>query len=289
VGAPKCGTTSLANWLGRHTQVQLAQSKEPGFYRSGQRRWIIDAHHPEQFSDMDAQGYMFDPDKYELQFSGATSDVWRLDASTDYFSDRGCSERIRDLSSSDAIKVMCILRDPVERMYSEYCHTLRDNLEVLSFRDSLDAEKERMAKGYQPLFFHSDRSRYWTHITRWREAFGADNFLTLSYAEIRDTAALEAKILDFMGLREEQIGDMPTLNASGPEAQNSSFLKSLKERLKTPLGLRKTQPSVVYPTFMPEDQHYAFSLIRNEVKSCVADPKISTVEWKTCNKILAES
>lgn len=32
LGAPKCGTTSLANWLGEHPRVFMSPMKEPYYF-----------------------------------------------------------------------------------------------------------------------------------------------------------------------------------------------------------------------------------------------------------------
>ncbi len=32
IGSPKCGTTSLANWLNDHPQIFMSKRKEPEFF-----------------------------------------------------------------------------------------------------------------------------------------------------------------------------------------------------------------------------------------------------------------
>ena len=38
VGAPKCGTTSMANWLGEHRNIFMSPAKEPHFFDTDQKR-----------------------------------------------------------------------------------------------------------------------------------------------------------------------------------------------------------------------------------------------------------
>ena len=41
IGAPKGGTTSLANWLDSHPKIQLGQEKEPRFFTDyARRKWV---------------------------------------------------------------------------------------------------------------------------------------------------------------------------------------------------------------------------------------------------------
>lgn len=40
VGAPKCGTTSLAHWLAGHPQVFMSPVKEPHFFNTDYQRYL---------------------------------------------------------------------------------------------------------------------------------------------------------------------------------------------------------------------------------------------------------
>jgi hypothetical protein len=288
IGAPKCGTTSLANWLSRHDLIQLARSKEPGYFRSGQRKWILNAHHPDQFNVRDKDDYMSDFSEYERQFEGAGEDVWRLDASTDYFGDPGTCGRIKD-ELDDNVKIMCVLRDPIDRMYSEYCHTLRDGLEIFDFLGALEAEEERIALGFQPLFFHVRRSKYWSQISRWRSTFGDDRVLVMPYSALRDSASLERNICNFLQIPNRGLGEIPTLNSS-VESSGGGFIPGLKTAAKTYakviLGRNQESLPISYPEFTDEDKKSAFCLIEDDVKRCVSDPSIPSSEWSTCQRFL---
>src|SRR5580658_6173851 len=41
LGAPKCGTTSLAAWLGRHLAIFIPATKEPNFFNTDDNREAI--------------------------------------------------------------------------------------------------------------------------------------------------------------------------------------------------------------------------------------------------------
>lgn len=56
VGSPKCGTTTIANWLANHPQVYFSQPKEPFFFCSELRMGVTSIHTYEQlFDNADAQ------------------------------------------------------------------------------------------------------------------------------------------------------------------------------------------------------------------------------------------
>lgn len=100
LGAPKCGTTSLANWLAEHPQVYFSPIKEPGFfnYDYGIRRpWGL------------AQ--------YERLFAGADSPHLAVcEATTSYLYSRMAVPAI--LAYVESPKFVVMLRHPVQMVPS---------------------------------------------------------------------------------------------------------------------------------------------------------------------------
>lgn len=98
----KCGTTSVAEWLDDLPDVVMAHPKEPGFFSLDQR-W--------------RRGV----DWYGSLFSPARSGQLAGEASTNYthpaMSARA-SERIS--TTVPDVRLICLLRDPIERLRSQY-------------------------------------------------------------------------------------------------------------------------------------------------------------------------
>ncbi|NNE88742.1 MAG: hypothetical protein HKN27_11750 [Silicimonas sp.] len=281
IGAPKCATSSLAEWLGRHSCIKLSRHKEPGFFRTGERRWIPDANFPDQYRTQAPQTYMSDPTAYENLFGDADADIWRLDASTDYFSDLGSAARITKVAREDDVRIICVIRDPIERLFSEYKHTIRDGIEPLSFRDSIVAEPERMAEGYQPLFFHIDRSRYFKHLKRWLHYFG-DDLLVLSINELEDPQKLMGKIAEFVGIAHESLGEIGEENRSDRDlrCQSKGALKHTKALAKWLLETARLRDrSAQMPKLSDKDGDFVFELLRDDIQACLDDPRIPTSDW----------
>ena len=95
IGAPKCGTTSLANWLAEHPQVHFSTIKEPHFfnYDFGFRRPMSLA-------------------QYERLFAGATRKHRIVcEASTRYLYSRTAVPAV--LAYVDAPRFIVMLRNPV--------------------------------------------------------------------------------------------------------------------------------------------------------------------------------
>lgn len=94
LGAPKCGTTSLADWLNEHPAVFVSAEKEPHFFSA------------EEFPD----GWM-NWDEYRALFADAEAHPVRIDASTGYLRSQFAVPRILEHIADARFIVM--LRNPV--------------------------------------------------------------------------------------------------------------------------------------------------------------------------------
>lgn len=107
LGAPKCGTTSLASWLNEHPQVFMSPIKEPHYYSTDLANRKIRA-----------------GDRYEKLFEGVT-DVHRVagEASTWYlFSNEAVAYIEREHPGA---RYIVMTRDPVAMAHSLYHHNRR--------------------------------------------------------------------------------------------------------------------------------------------------------------------
>lgn len=286
IGAPKCGTTSLANWLAGHSRINLVAGKEPGFFRTRKDRFVLNAHKPEEYSYPDPKGPMKNLEGYLRLSAPFAAETWSLDASTDYLSDPGAPDAIADFAQTREVKLICMLRDPVERAFSEYKHTLRDGLEPLTFLESLSREAERFEAGYQPLFFHIRRSRYFESIARYRALFGED-LLVLSYSDLSDPATQARRILEHVDLEYEDLGDIGRLNASDrtPEPKNHSLKRALKSIKRLSAGSTPEKAAPPRPdqavSMSSEMREAVLALLKDDIARCVEDRSIPTGDW-TC-------
>lgn len=286
VGAPKCGTTSLASWLNAHSKIALIPGKEPGYFRSNPPQLIIDAHNPDKPMIPKPDSNLINRDSYLRTAREAEPDQWVLDASTDYLSDDDACSRIYEFAQERQVKLFCLLRDPVERSLSEYRHTLRDGLEPLTFRDSLSAEETRRAQGYQPLFFHVRRSLLFDDIKHYQRLFG-DAFKLFSMSDIEQEERFAQELFAHIGIPHQDLGPIAQENATLAKPGNGRqasplrrFYRSLRETVK---GERK--PVVKHP-ITDEERQLINDLLADDIAKCVADPSIPTDDW-TCPAAVA--
>ena len=282
VGAPKCGTTALVSWFARHPEVFALTDKEPGFFRSKTDWFILNAQRPDEVQTIPPNHPMRSETAYRALAQDAKPGQWILDGSTDYLSDKGAPNRIRAFTAGREVRIICILRDPVERAYSEYLHTRRDGQEPLSFLEAIEAEPERMVAGYQPLFFHLRRSRYYDDLQLYISTFGRDSVLILDHNEFREAPeALGAKLCTFLKIAPADLGTPEQLNVSIPH-QELQAANRLKRRAR--FAIRRILGSApeherTAPPLSDADRRYVFERLEDDIRACIADPTIPTGRW----------
>jgi len=134
IGAAKAGTTTLFDALAAHPEIYASAVKETGFFS-----------HDERFG----RGLNW----YESTFfAGAPGTSLRLEASPAYLTwSEKVAPRLYESYGRHPISLVAILRDPVERAYSHYCHRVRLGHETLSFAEALAQEEERLRAHWADL------------------------------------------------------------------------------------------------------------------------------------------
>lgn len=114
-GAPKCGTSSLFNWLAEHPDIMGSRPKEP-FY-------LMDEDHPLLNSEKNI--YNRGWEAYSDLFRGAEKKRLYMEGSTHYLYQQHTPQHLSKLKNRP--KVVFILRNPVDRFYSSYLYS-KNNL-----------------------------------------------------------------------------------------------------------------------------------------------------------------
>ena len=154
IGAQKGGTTSLHRYLTRHPDVGVSLRKEIHFFSSSYDQgldWYL-AHFPE-------------PGEFAVVG----------EASTSYLSDPEVPERVRRAVPN--VKLIALLRNPVDRAYSQYQMNVRKGVETLSFEEAIAQEPVRLRNAPNRsselwrFSSYATRGLYAEHLERWLAAF----------------------------------------------------------------------------------------------------------------------
>lgn len=171
VGAMKSGTTSLHEYLDVHPQICMAYPKEPNFFVSD--------------SDMDLESYKSCFDGNATEYGEASTNY------TKYPAFEGVPELIHDLLPD--VKILYLVRDPVERAVSHYVHNRIH-----------DRESDPIDEAFLPPeeSHYIQTSRYYFQISRYLEYFSLDQVLIVQSEALRSRRAeVLARICDFLGVR----------------------------------------------------------------------------------------
>ncbi len=183
-GAQKSGTTTLHMLLRLHPEIFFpARPQELDFFDR-------------------EKSYARGLDRYRQHFAAA-GDRHRAvgQTSTQYLYAPEAAARIaRHLPQ---VRLIFILRDPVERAWSHYRHAVKYGLERLSFAAALEREPRRLAHGgnARRFFSYADRGFYARQLERYRERFPRDRILVLLTEELgRDPRAAVDRCSTFLGV-----------------------------------------------------------------------------------------
>lgn len=186
VGPPKAGTTSLYNYLIQHPDIFMPARKEPYFFGGWQKT-----------SAEDLQWYLH-------LFSGIQEEKAAGEASTTYLYTRGAAEEIKEFKP-DA-KIIIILRNPVDRAYSQYWHNVRVGCVDVSFEEELEEEKRRLREGWRgfrpglvPPAYYVKSGRYSEHVEHFIKTLGREQVRVYLFEDlVGDPEGVCRNIFEFL-------------------------------------------------------------------------------------------
>lgn len=206
VGAMRGGTTTLYRHLTTHSKVRAALDKEVHFFDNNLHKG---AHWYRAF--------------FPLR-RAMPSDAISGEATPYYLFHPRVPESVAAML--DGVRVIALLRDPVERAFSHYQWAFGRGRETLSFEAALDAEEERLLGEHERLlsdvryvsyahqrYSYQSRGRYAEQLERWFLRIDPGSMLILkSETLFESSASTMREILRFLELPHEELGQLPHRN-----------------------------------------------------------------------------
>jgi hypothetical protein len=165
VGTARAGTSALHYYLRQHPGIFLPSQKEPCYYCfAGEKLNYTRG----KFAFAITKGT-----EYHGLFKDAPKNSYKGEISTPYlYLHEKTISNIKSLHSNpDTLKIIIILRNPVDRAYSQYLWKVRDGREELSFEEALKQEKKRMLQNYSFDYFYAHRGLYYLQVKAYMNAF----------------------------------------------------------------------------------------------------------------------
>jgi hypothetical protein len=184
-GAPKAGTTALHAALATHPDLYLSPIKEPKYYLTHGRRPSRSGHRGP--GDAHSAGeWVWRREDYRSLFDGAPPDAVRGESTPFYLYDRAAQARLA--ADVPDIKVIAVVRDPVDRAYSNWVHLRADGLEPeADFLTAVRLEDQRVDAGWAPFWHYRGLSRYGEQLRDLYRHVPREQVFVLRYRQLVDT------------------------------------------------------------------------------------------------------
>lgn len=223
IGAYRSGTTSLYRYLRQHPEVFLPLEKEPNFY-------AVDGN--ADASAVLRSRALTTRAEYDRYYADAECGQVRGDVSPEYLRNPAAAPRIhRDHPDT---RLVAILRNPVERAWSDFLLHRRDGNEPCeSFADALAEQAERQAGDDHRAGHYVDSGMYHDQLVRYLDLFERDQLLVLLYDDLRaDRPEVMRRIFEHVGVDPSfETADEDAINASGVPT-NRAVAWALRSRAK---------------------------------------------------------
>lgn len=208
IGAQKSGTTSLHRYLIGHPRVCWANTKEVHFFNDAYTLgvpWYL-----AQF-----------PWRWETRVAGRRRGERTAvgEATPEYLFHPRVPARVH--AFDPRMRLIAVLRDPVDRAYSQYQMQVRKRGETRTFEELLDLEQVELPRELEriaadPAYVspiglrrsYVSRGRYAEQFERWLRLFPREQLLILMSEELSaDPPTTVARVADFLGLPPWELGD----------------------------------------------------------------------------------
>jgi hypothetical protein len=201
IGTQRGGTTSLYHYLQAHPSIRLANTKDTHFFDkkySNGLAWYR-AHFPTVWEKTYVQ---------QVQKQAFVTG----EASPSYLFHPLTPKRVAQVMPR--VKLMMLLRNPVDRAYSQYYHAIELGHETRSFEEAIQGEEERTAQEREKILkdehYYSHAYKHLSYLTRgiyvdqlqeWMRFFSREQFLILKSEDFYASPATVLKeMFTFLGL-----------------------------------------------------------------------------------------
>lgn len=183
IGAMRSGTSSLFKYLAQHPEIAPSLRKEVEYFTRNfheGERWY-------------RQHFALAARRNLANARGRA--LLSFEATPYYLFEPRCPNRVHDLLPE--ARIVAVLRDPVDRAFSDYQHMCRHGFEELSFAEALEAEPQRVEPELRrmwedPTYFSRDhhhfsyfeRGRYGSQLQRWLRYYERDRILLVESSDL---------------------------------------------------------------------------------------------------------
>jgi hypothetical protein len=244
IGAAKSGSTSLYHYLRQHPQIYMSPLKEPKFFALANER--LDFNGPGDQENVSRA--ITSMDAYQALFREVSDELLVGEASVLYLYSQKALHRIRQYCPN--AKLIAILRNPVDRAYSNFLALRQRNEEpIVDFAQALQQEEIRIRNNWHPRWHYKQRGFYYAQLKLYFDAFSRSQIGIYLYDDLcANPGKLLRDIFRFLCVDETFIPDISIKHNMAHRIPRSKILHAFLSRsnvIKTvlklffPVGLRQ--------------------------------------------------
>ena len=221
VGAAKSGTTSLHNYLKQHPDIFMSNHKEPHFLINNE---IGVNRIPKGINNLQ---------DYSNLFSNGASQKYRGESSAMYLQFPEIAIKNIDRYLDEDVKIIIMLRNPIERAFSGYQHVKRYNLdEDLDFEDALEISEQRYFtnNNITPASRYIHIGMYNEFVRKFKTKFKTNVHIIIYKDFINNTNQELSRLFSFLGIKDVQIDFNKQYMVGGWKWKNDLFRKIFMKR-----------------------------------------------------------
>lgn len=216
VGAPKCGTTSMYDYLKHHQEIFMSERKELHFFGT----------------DLYAPHFVRDAEKYLSYFKNAGDKKRIGEGSTWYLYSKLAANEIKNYYPN--AKIIIMLRNPVDMMYSLHNQRLYNgNEDIADFEAALEAEEDRKKGVRLPKnpyliegLYYREVAKFAQQVRRYIDAFGKENVRIIIFDDFKvNTAKVFKETLRFLDVTTDFDYQLRTSNPN--KRARSQFMRNI--------------------------------------------------------------
>ena len=221
VGAAKSGTTSLHNYLKQHPDIFMSNHKEPHFLINNE---IGVNRIPKGINNLQ---------DYSNLFSNGVSYKYRGESSAMYLQFPEIAIKNIDRYLNEDVKIIIMLRNPIERAFSGYQHVKRYNLdEDLDFEDAIEISEQRYFtnNNITPASRYIHIGMYNEFVRKFKTKFKTNVHIIIYKDFINNTNQELSRLFSFLGIKDVQIDFNKQYMVGGWKWKNDLFRKIFMKR-----------------------------------------------------------
>jgi hypothetical protein len=191
IGAAKAGTTALYWYLAEHPQIYMSPVKETNYFAYG-----VDQMGQPLFGDPELHSFPIKTrQEYEQLFHDGEKALAVGEVSPMYLECPQSADRIR--RAIPDVKIICFLRQPVDRAYSDYLMYLRQR--KMDFDPTRDLRAD--SKWARPDSHWMEIGKYHAPLARYYERFSPEQIRIFLFDDLkRDALGVVQEVYRFVGV-----------------------------------------------------------------------------------------